>query len=121
MPDLSDILPSFPVLDFPKVSTRFSIRMFLAFGTSLEVAWFKCPKCQYKDNLYRSNGGISISYCKGNMPAEIEHEQRDLLGQSHGTVKHPVNCAHVNFEHFHGVCKICDYIFGIKIPEGTRE
>lgn len=120
MADDRNILPEFPLLNFPKISKRFSLRMYLTFGTTLEVAWFSCPKCHYKDNLYRENSALSISYCRGGMPPEIEHVERDLLGQSQGVHRHQVNCAHIPFEHFHGVCKVCDFIFGIRVPEVKR-
>ncbi|HEY1645455.1 MAG TPA: hypothetical protein VGF75_03650, partial [Candidatus Saccharimonadales bacterium] len=105
---------------FPPITKRHNIRMLLVFGRSIETAWGRCPKCGYVDNLYRSNGALTITYCRGGLPPEVEHEQRDILGQSQGTHRHQVICAHINFEHFHAGCKICDYHFGFRTPGGTN-
>jgi hypothetical protein len=122
MANEAQLLPEFPLLDFPKITSHFSFKLFFAIGHGkYEMAWLNCPKCGVNDNLYRTNGALTISYCRGGMPPEVEHEQRDILGQVHGTHKHQVNCAHIAFEHFHGMCKVCDFIFGVRIPGESHD
>lgn len=118
MSGLDQLLPSFPVFPFPKTTRGYNLKFYLTFHTGLSAAWTNCPKCGYKDNLFRGSSGITIGYCRGGLPVEVEHESKDVFGQSQGKHSHQIICAHISFEHFHAACQVCDFTWGFSIPGG---
>jgi hypothetical protein len=110
--ELDSIIPTLPVISFPKF--RYKV-----FGRKIPIAVLTCPKCKYTDDVFKKRGAFPISYCRGSQPAEIEQELMNPFSGEKKTEKHTIICAHLNFEHFHCQCQVCDFPFAVTMPEVT--
>ena len=117
--DISAILPSIEVHPFPTIRNFSNSGLMLGPEDKTFIAYrmahFECPKCLNIGDLYTGgnpkNRPFTFFYCKGNMPAEVEHQT--LLG----THKHQVICSAIIHAHLHVKCNCCDEIVFVNVPE----